>query len=478
MKTQQAQDPRVEYVVSGSWSLKAAGEAKRLGGCDVNIVVDGRTASPSSGAAKKAFGEDALPPSEGWAWSTPNDPKPAYIYYCSNETVNGVEIAPPTVPSHLADVPLVSDMSSNILSRPIPWDAHNWGLIYAGAQKNIGPAGLTIVIVRKDLVVDPDEAVPFGGARVPAMLSYKSHADAGSLYNTPPMFPIYVAGLVFKHLKELGGVDKIEELNTMKAAAVYRAVDESNGFYVPRVQETLRSRMNVVFAVPGEGRETRFIAEAEKAGIKSPSPTARRGTTKRGRVSPCCALSVALLSSFYVLQSWTDTRSACPLGVQLCIRPLARLYISRTNLNQPLHVWLRSRRSSCFLCLAWLISPTCVGVGPAVPVLPAVADRAHEPRPAFPPIPHLTRFASLYPAQSCKGRYQRVRECAPCSDPRSTYPVRLLSAVAMWCCRAALLLQTSLSEQLRPHPWDGDVSPRELHLELDKARDTRKGRVR
>lgn len=269
VKTQQAQDPRVEYVVSGSWSLKAAGEAKRLGGCDVNIVVDGRTASPSSAtAAKKAFGEDALPPGEGWAWSTPDDPKPAYIYYCSNETVNGVEIAPPTVPAHLADVPLVSDMSSNILSRPIPWDAHNWGLIYAGAQKNIGPAGLTIVLVRKDLVVDPDEAVPLGGARVPAMLSYKSHADAGSLYNTPPMFPIYVAGLVFKHLKELGGVDKIEELNTMKAAAVYRAVDESNGFYVPRVQEALRSRMNVVFAVPGEGRETRFIAEAEKAGIK------------------------------------------------------------------------------------------------------------------------------------------------------------------------------------------------------------------
>lgn len=261
VKNKNTEAPRCEYVVSGSWSLKAAGEAKRLG-CNVNIVVDGR------GAEKKAFGAEPLPPSEQWSWSTPNDPKPAYIYYCSNETVNGVEIPPPQVPGHLEDVPIVSDMSSNILSRQIPWKEHNFGLIYCGAQKNIGPAGLTIVMVRKDLVVDPDEAVQYGGPRVAAMMTYKAQADAGSLYNTPPMFPIYVAGLVFKYLAEVGGVSKTEEINVMKAEAVYKAIDESGGFYEARVTEPLRSRMNICFGISGEGREVRFIAEAEKAGIK------------------------------------------------------------------------------------------------------------------------------------------------------------------------------------------------------------------
>lgn len=269
VRNQSREEPTVEYVVSGSWSLKAAGEAQRLG-CKVNTVVDGREYSK---ATKKTFGDASLGASEQWKWSSSSsenasDKKPAYIYYCSNETVNGVEIPPPSVPGHLSDVPIVADMSSNILSRPIPWKSANFGVVYAGAQKNIGPSGLTIVIVRKDLIVDPDEAVQYGGALVPAMMAYKVHADNGSLYNTPPMFPIYVAGLVFKHLVKLGGVSQVEETNIRKAEAVYSTIDGSKGFYEARVIPELRSRMNICFGVPGEGREARFIAEADKAGIK------------------------------------------------------------------------------------------------------------------------------------------------------------------------------------------------------------------
>lgn len=270
-KNKSPKEPKCEYVVSGSWSAKAAGEARRLG-MDVNVVIDGREPSKGGEGSKKgAFGEQQLPPSEQWNWTSKADDEelPAFIYYCSNETVNGVEIPPPTVPAHLKDVPLCADMSSNILSRPIPWTTANFGLVYAGAQKNVGPSGLTLVFVRKDLIVDPDEAVQYNGPRIPAMLAYKSHADNGSLYNTPSMFPIYVAGLVFKHLQQMGGVKKIEEINIMKAQAVYKAVDESDGFYQARVISSLRSRMNICFGLPNaEGREERFIKEAEKAGIK------------------------------------------------------------------------------------------------------------------------------------------------------------------------------------------------------------------
>ena len=265
VNTQNSDEPVCEYVVSGSWSLKAAGEATRLG-FNVNIVVDGRTQSP-----EKLFGSAQLPPSSEWKWTTSKEErtKPAFIYYCSNETVNGIEISPPDVPIHLADVPIVADMSSNILSRAIPWSSHNFGLVYAGAQKNIGPAGLTIIIIRKDLVVHPDEAtMRYHGMRIPAMMSYKMHNDNASLYNTPPMFSIYVAGLVFKHLKALGGVGKIEEINIMKAESVWKVIDGSRGFYEARVIDGMRSRMNICFGIPGEGRETRFIQQAGDLGIK------------------------------------------------------------------------------------------------------------------------------------------------------------------------------------------------------------------
>lgn len=273
LKNKTSKMPRIEYIVSGSWSLKAYGEAKRLG-YNVSMLVDGRAGSKDG----KTFGEKLLPPYSEWNWTAEtSDPTelPAFVYYCSNETVNGIEIEPPKLPPHYKDlVPIVADMSSNVASRPIPWSTTpNFGLIYAGAQKNLGPAGCTIVLIRTDLVSDPDEAArEFQGDRIPAMMSYKSHVDNNSLYNTPPMFSIYVCGLVFKYLLELGGVEKIKELNEMKAKSVYSIIDDSQGFYQARVVKGFRSNMNVCFGIPSPdgsaSRETRFIAEAEKAGIK------------------------------------------------------------------------------------------------------------------------------------------------------------------------------------------------------------------
>lgn len=272
IKNKTSKMPRVEYIVSGSWSLKALGEAKRLG-YNVSMLVDGRVGSKDG----KTFGEKLLPSESEWNW-TPDttDPQelPAFVYYCSNETVNGIEIEPPQLPAHYKDVPIVADMSSNIASRPIPWSSTpNFGLIYAGAQKNLGPSGCTIVLIRKDLVCDPDEAArEYAGDRIPAMMAYKSHADNNSLYNTPPMFPIYVCALVFKHLLALGGVDSVRQTNAQKAESVYSTVDASGGFYQARVVEGFRSKMNICFGLPSPdgstARETRFVAEAEKAGIK------------------------------------------------------------------------------------------------------------------------------------------------------------------------------------------------------------------
>jgi phosphoserine aminotransferase len=259
-----AENPPCDYIISGSWTSKAAGEARRLG-ANVNVVVDGRKAS----ADGKTFGD--MPPTEAWSYTSADAPlKPAFIYYCANETVNGVETDPPVVPEHLRTVPLAVDMSSNILSKPIPWADHNFGLIYAGAQKNIGPAGMTVVIVRRDLVVDLDEAVSRGGARVPAMMSYKNLADNASLYNTPPMFSIYVAGLVFKHLlDDVGGVEAMDRINAQKSERVYACIDNSAGFYEGRVARPYRSRMNIVFVCRGgEAVDARFVKEAELVNIK------------------------------------------------------------------------------------------------------------------------------------------------------------------------------------------------------------------
>ncbi len=223
-----------DYVNTGEWSKKAISEAKKF--CHVNVVANNTTGIP-------AFN----------TWQC--DPNAAYLHYTSNETIGGVEFnwVPDT-----GDVPLVADMSSHILSRQI--DMSKYGLIYAGAQKNIGPAGLTIVIVRDDLV-----GVAYPG--IPAMLDYKTHADNDSMYNTPPTFAIYMAGLVFQWLKRKGGLAAMEKTNIAKAKLLYDAIDASKGFYHCPVTKTDRSRMNVPFTLKDAAMDSDFLKQADARGL-------------------------------------------------------------------------------------------------------------------------------------------------------------------------------------------------------------------
>jgi phosphoserine aminotransferase len=227
-----------DYVNTGIWSRKAMDEAKKY--CLVNEVA-------SSGDRKFTY----VPDRKSWKL----DRDAAYVHYTSNETIDGVEFN--WVPE-VGDVPLVVDMSSNILSRPV--DVSRFGLIYAGAQKNIGPAGLTVVIVRDDLVglADP---------RLPTMLNFKTHADNDSMYNTPPTYGVYMAGLVFQWLKKNGGVAKMEQVNIAKAKLLYDAIDGSGGFYVCPVNKADRSRMNVPFRTRDAALDAEFIKQAEARGM-------------------------------------------------------------------------------------------------------------------------------------------------------------------------------------------------------------------
>ena len=226
-----------DYLNTGEWSKKAISEAKKFG--TVNVVAS---------SADKNF--SYVP--EFSAWNC--DPNAAYLHFTPNETIGGVEFDwLPTV-----DVPLVADMSSCILSRPV--DVSKYGLIYAGAQKNIGPAGLTIVIVREDLI---GQTV----AGTPTMLDYKTHADNDSMYNTPPTYGIYIAGLVFQMLKRQGGIAAMEQANIAKANLLYAAIDNSDGFYnCPTALEN-RSRMNVPFTLKDSSLDGEFVKQSEAAGL-------------------------------------------------------------------------------------------------------------------------------------------------------------------------------------------------------------------
>lgn len=258
----------LDYVVTGSWSKKACEEARRLGGAKVNVAVDARPYSHDA----KSF--DNIPAHDAYAFST----DPALIYYCENETVDGVQFSadpasPASFPFHLlpnnALLPLVADYSSSFMSRPIPRLADH-AVIFAGAQKNIGPAGLTILIVRKDCLVDVDAAAKLGASPVPTTMSYKTLADNGSLYNTPSVLPIYIAGLVLKRSEALGGVGYYETVNKRKAEKLYDVLKEGEekGLLRPKVKEGSRSWMNVVFDVLGDGAEGRFLAGGEARGMK------------------------------------------------------------------------------------------------------------------------------------------------------------------------------------------------------------------
>lgn len=186
------------------------------------------------------------------------DPAAAYLHVCTNETVQGVEVlSSANLPGISAAVPLVADMSSHILSRPL--DISNYGLIYAGAQKNIGPAGLTLVIVREDLL----GRAP---AHTPTMLDYAVQAEHGSMLNTPPTYAIYIAGLVFRWLKRRGGLAAIEQLNIAKSQLLYDAIDASRLYRNP-VDPGCRSRMNIPFTLTRPNLDELFIAEAKTRGI-------------------------------------------------------------------------------------------------------------------------------------------------------------------------------------------------------------------
>ena len=227
-----------DYVNTGEWSKKAIAEAQKF--CQVNVVADASDRNCTYVPARNT-------------WKV--DKKAAYLHYVANETIGGVEFnwVPDT-----GDVPLVADMSSNILSRPV--DVSKFGLIYAGAQKNIGPAGVCVVIVRDDLLGHADP-------RLPTMLDYKVHADADSMYNTPPTYGIYMAGLVFQWLKKNGGIAAMERTNIAKATILYDAIDASNGFYKCPVNAADRSRMNVPFTLRASALDADFLKQADARGL-------------------------------------------------------------------------------------------------------------------------------------------------------------------------------------------------------------------
>jgi phosphoserine aminotransferase len=226
-----------DYINTGAWSKKAIAEAKRL--CEVNVA-----ASSEGDSFTRAPKQEELK----------LDPEAAYVHYTPNETIGGVEF--PYIPE-TKGVPLVADMSSTILSRPL--DVSRFGVIYAGAQKNIGPAGLAVVIVREDLI----GLAPEGTA---AMLDYKTHADKGSMYNTPPTYTWYLAGLVFDWLRRNGGIPAIGEVNGRKAKKLYAAIDASP-FYSNPVEVDSRSWMNVPFTLANSDLDGQFLSEAKDAGL-------------------------------------------------------------------------------------------------------------------------------------------------------------------------------------------------------------------
>ena len=228
-----------DYINTGQWSQKAIAEAKRY--CKPNVAATAESTRFCS-----------IPARNEWKLSA----DAAYVHYTPNETIGGVEFH--SVPD-VGSVPLVADLSSTILSRPI--DVSKFAVIYAGAQKNIGPAGLTVVIVREDFI-------GHAPATTPVMLDYKTHADNDSMYNTPPTFGWYIAGLVFDLLKRKGGLAAMAQTNQQKANKLYAAIDGS-GFYENPVEKSARSWMNVPFTLAKPELDKTFCTEAAKAGLVS-----------------------------------------------------------------------------------------------------------------------------------------------------------------------------------------------------------------
>lgn len=228
---------KADYAITGTWAKKAYKEACKFG--DINVIA---SSEEDTFTWVPKFGKDQIRPDAD------------YVYITTNNTIYGTayNYVPKT-----GDIPLVADMSSNILSEPV--DVSKFGIIWAGAQKNIAPAGVTIVIVREDLI-------GFAGKEVPTYLDYKIHSENGSMYNTPPCFAIYVAGEVFKHIKATGGLVAMQKRNREKADKLYDYIDSSSLYSCPVAKED-RSMMNVVFVTGNADLDKKFVAEAKDAGL-------------------------------------------------------------------------------------------------------------------------------------------------------------------------------------------------------------------
>lgn len=234
------------YLVTGAWSEKAAQEAKKY--IEPNIVSTGKSSNYTT-----------IPDIETWNVN----PEGAYFHYCANETIQGLEFTlTPEMVSKIGDIPIVADVSSNFLSRNIDFSIHS--VVYAGAQKNAGPAGVTILIVREDLL---GKALKI----TPTICDWKIFADNNSLYNTPPCYSIYVCGLYFDYMKRNGGVEAFQEIALRKSGIIYEAIESSNGFYSSPVNHAYRSRMNIPFLIKSgdQNLEKKFLAEAEKLGLST-----------------------------------------------------------------------------------------------------------------------------------------------------------------------------------------------------------------
>ena len=231
----------VDFINTGSWSSKSIKEARKY--CTVNVAATSESEKFTS-----------IPARDGWKLSK----DAAYVHVCTNETIDGVEFHfTPDIAADTNNAPLVADMSSHILSRTV--DVSKYGVIFGGAQKNIGPAGLTLVIVREDLI---GHALPI----CPSAFDWKLVAENNSMYNTPPTYAIYIAGLVFQWLKRQGGVTAMEQRNVEKAALLYDYLD-STGFYNNKVAKDCRSRMNVPFFLNDESLNETFLAGAKERGL-------------------------------------------------------------------------------------------------------------------------------------------------------------------------------------------------------------------
>jgi len=230
---------KADYIDTGIWSQKAIKEARRIEGGDIHVAASVN----ESGLLRVPGNSDLLIRADS-----------AYLHYTPNETISGLEF------NYIPDtdgVPLVADMSSSILSRGV--DVSKFGIIYAGAQKNIGPAGITWVIIRNDLL---NQAV----TRIPALMNYKNILSQDSMLNTPPTYALYLCGLVFKWLKKRGGVEAIEKVNRQKSELIYGVIDQ-NDFYANAIEPSDRSKMNVTFSLADQSLESKFIEESEKLGL-------------------------------------------------------------------------------------------------------------------------------------------------------------------------------------------------------------------